>query len=111
MNESDGCGGCLLKAGTLLGALTFFVGLICGYAGWRADVSPREQTLFLLQGLAVSGDATWDRDRERMWVDLTLAGSLHGHLRGTWDTRAVGAAAVLRGAVGGHRVRLRFPAP
>ena len=65
----------------------------------------------LLQGLAVSGLATWDRDRERMRVDLSLDGALHGRLRGGWDTRAVGAQAVLRGVVGGQPVRLTFPAP
>ena len=65
----------------------------------------------LFRGLAVTGLATWDRDRERMQVDLSLNGSLHGHLRGGWDTRAVGADAVLRGVVDGQRVRLTFPAP
>ncbi len=65
----------------------------------------------LLQGLAVSGHATWDRDRHRMTVDLSLRDARHGRLRGSWDTRADGADAVLRGVVGGHRVRLRFPAP
>ncbi len=66
----------------------------------------------LLPGVAVSGLATWDRDRERMTVELSLDGALHGRLHGSWDTRAVGAQAVLRGVVGGHSVgRLSFPAP
>jgi hypothetical protein len=65
----------------------------------------------LLQGLAVSGRATWDRDRHRMRVDLSLGDALRGHLRGGWDTRAVGATAVLSGVVNGQRVRLSFPAP
>ena len=65
----------------------------------------------LLQGLAVSGLATWDRDRKRMTVDLSLDGALHGQLRGSWDTRAVAAQAMLRGEVSGKRVRLTFLAP
>ena len=65
----------------------------------------------LLKGLAVSGLASWDRDGKRMQVDVTLDGALRGHLRGGWHTRAVGAQAVLRGVVGGKRVRLTFPAP
>ncbi|HET9423491.1 MAG TPA: alpha/beta fold hydrolase [Nocardioides sp.] len=65
----------------------------------------------LLDELAVSGRATWDRDRKRTQVDLTLDGALTGRLRGGWDTRAVGAEAVLRGTVSGKQVRLTFPAP
>ena len=65
----------------------------------------------LLQGVAVSGLATWDRDRRRMGVELTLDGALHGRLRGGWDTRAVGALARLRGVVDGRQVHLTFPAP
>ncbi len=65
----------------------------------------------LLQGLAVSGLATWDRDRKRMTVELSLDGAVHGRLRGGWHTRAVGAEARLSGVVGGKRVRLTFRAP
>jgi pimeloyl-ACP methyl ester carboxylesterase len=65
----------------------------------------------LLQGLAVSGRATWDRDRQRMTVGLSLGGALHGRLRGGWDTRTVGAKAVLTGVLDGRQVRLTFPAP
>ncbi len=66
----------------------------------------------LLQGLAVSGLAIWDRDRRWMTVDLLLHGAVRGHLHGGWDTRAVGARAILHGRVGGHRVRrLGFRAP
>ena len=65
----------------------------------------------LLQGVAVSGLATWDRDRRRMTVELTLDGTLHGRLRGGWDTREVGAKARLRGKIEDRMVRLTFPAP
>ena len=65
----------------------------------------------LLDGLAVSGLATWDRDRKRTSVELSLDGALTADLRGGWDTRAVGAEAVLRGVVSGKRLRLTFPAP
>ena len=80
------------------------------YTGYVV-VKLRLQRYRLLQGLAVSGLATWDRDRKRMRVDLTLDGALHGRLRGGWHTRAVGAEAVLHGVVSGKRVRLTFPAP
>ena len=65
----------------------------------------------LLEGLAVSGLATWDRDRKRMTVKLSLDGAVHGRLRGGWHTRAVGAEARLSGVVDGQRVRLTFRAP
>ena len=65
----------------------------------------------LLEDLAVSGLATWDRDRERVRVDLSLDGAARGRLRGGWDTRAVGAQAALRGVIGGIPVFLLFPAP
>ncbi len=80
------------------------------YTGYSV-VKLRLEGYRLLQGLAVSGLATWDRDRERMTVELSLDGALHGRLRGGWHTRAVGAQAVLRGEVGGRPVRLTFPAP
>ena len=65
----------------------------------------------LLRGVAVSGRVTWDRDRERILVDLTLAGTARGSLRGGWDTRAVGAQAVLSGRVDGRRLKATFRAP
>jgi pimeloyl-ACP methyl ester carboxylesterase len=74
-------------------------------------VTLRLERYRLLQGVAVSGRATWDRNQERMRVDLSLADTFRGHLRGGWDTRAVGATAVLKGVVNGRRVRLTFPAP
>ena len=51
----------------------------------------------LLQGLAVSGLATWDRDRAGCASTCRSAARCSGRLRGGWDTRAVGAQAVLRG--------------
>jgi pimeloyl-ACP methyl ester carboxylesterase len=66
----------------------------------------------LVPGVAVSGTATWDRYGNAMRVRLRLAGSgAHGRLHGRWLTRRTGATAVLVGTLGGHRVRLTFPAP
>lgn len=80
------------------------------YTGY-VKVKLRLDRYRLLEGVAVSGLATWDRDREHVHVHLSLGGSLDGHLRGGWHTRKVGATAVLRGIVEGERVRLSFPAP
>ncbi|HWM01458.1 MAG TPA: alpha/beta fold hydrolase, partial [Actinophytocola sp.] len=57
------------------------------YTGYVV-VKLRLERYRLLKGLAVSGLATWDRDRKRIRVDLTLDGALHGRLRGGWHTRA-----------------------
>ena len=62
----------------------------------------------LVSGLAVTGTAVWDRISESMTVSLDVAG---GHLDGTWDTRSVGARAMLSGTLRGQHVRVRFPAP
>ena len=66
----------------------------------------------LIDGHRVSGAATWDREAKTVTVDLRLGGrGPHGRLRGAWDTRAEGAAAVLRGHLDGTPVRVRVPAP
>ena len=65
----------------------------------------------LVEGLAVSGRVVWDRYGERVDVDLTVRGPRGGHLRGHWDTRAVGATAVLAGRLSGHPLQVRFAAP
>ena len=66
----------------------------------------------LVRGVAVSGRARWARYGERMQVQLKLRGAgPHGRLHGSWDTRRTHATAVLVGHLGGHRVRLSFPAP
>ena len=64
-----------------------------------------------VRGLAVSGKAIWDRYAETVRVDLDLTGAVTGHITGRWDTRRVGAQAMLRGRIGGERVAVRFPAP
>ena len=61
--------------------------------------------------LAVSGSAVWDRYGETVTVDLQVAGAATGRFTGSWDTRRVGATAVLTGRVGGSQVRVRLPAP
>ncbi len=80
------------------------------YTGGRV-VRFRLKQVRLVRDLAVSGRAVWDRYGERATVDLSLSGAVRGHLRGRWDTRAVGAVAVLNGRLGGRPVRVRFPAP
>ncbi len=66
----------------------------------------------LMLGQNVSGKATWNRYAHRMSVDLTLRGKgPHGRLTGHWNTRAVGAVAVVTGKLDGADVRLSFPAP
>jgi pimeloyl-ACP methyl ester carboxylesterase len=66
----------------------------------------------LVAGVVVSGRATWARYGRRMQVRLQLRGTgPHGRLHGAWQTRRVGATAVLKGHLNGHTVRLRFPAP
>ena len=62
----------------------------------------------LLPGLPVSGTAVWDRYAGTMTVDLDVAG---GHLEGAWDTRSLGARAVLTGRMNGRQVRRVLPAP
>jgi hypothetical protein len=62
----------------------------------------------LVEGLAVSGTATWDRTAETMSVALDLA---DGRLTGTWDTREPGAVARLKGILGGQPVELTVAAP
>ncbi len=80
------------------------------YSGGRT-VSFDLDGVRMVDDLAVSGSAVWDRYAETAVVDLDLAGSLAGHLTGRWDTRATDARAVLRGRIGGDRVRLVLPAP
>jgi pimeloyl-ACP methyl ester carboxylesterase len=62
----------------------------------------------LATGLPVSGTAVWDRNAETMTVSLDVPG---GHLEGTWDTRRVGARAVLTARLRGHASYVALPAP
>ena len=55
--------------------------------------------------------AVWKRYGEVVNVDLTVSGAATGRLAGSWDTRRVGATAVLTGRLDGNRVRLRLAAP
>jgi pimeloyl-ACP methyl ester carboxylesterase len=80
------------------------------YTGGRT-VRFRLHDVRQVQDLAVSGRAVWDRYGELATVDLRVAGAATGTFRGTWDTRRVGAAAVLTGRIDGTRVRVRLPAP
>jgi len=77
------------------------------YAGDRV-VRFRLSDVRLVAGLPVSGTAVWDRDGATMTVSLDLPS---GHLAGSWDTRRVGARAVLTGTLRGHPVRVAFLAP
>jgi len=66
----------------------------------------------LIKGQRVSGTAVWDRRAKTMVVDLRVAGrGPDGRLRGSWDTRAEDALAVLRGHLDAQHVRVQFPAP
>ena len=76
----------------------------------------------LVRDLAVSGTVRWARYGNRVTVDLHVArttrtgapvrgATVDGHLVGSWDTRARGARAVLRGVLGGQPVRAALPAP
>ena len=60
----------------------------------------------------------WKRVRHDPWhkvwpsrVFNRIVGALTGALAGTWDTRAAGARAVLRGSLGGRPVRALLTAP
>ena len=79
---------------------------------WRYAGDPvvrfRLSGVRLLPDLAVSGTAVWDRYAETMTVSLDLP---RGHLAGSWDTRALGADAVLTGRLDGRRVHISLPAP
>jgi hypothetical protein len=65
----------------------------------------------LVADLAVDGQVVWDRYGERVEAQLRLRGGVRGRLEGAWDTRAVGATAVLVGRLDGVPVRVRLPAP
>jgi hypothetical protein len=80
------------------------------YRGGRV-VHFRLHGVRLVADLPVSGRMVWDRYAETARVALTVAGAAAGHLTGRWDTRAVGATALLRGRLGGAPVGLRVPAP
>jgi hypothetical protein len=80
------------------------------YRGGRV-VQFRLDGVRLVADLAVDGRVVWDRYGERVEARLRLRGGVQGHLEGTWDTRTVGATAVLTGRLDGARVRLHLPAP
>jgi pimeloyl-ACP methyl ester carboxylesterase len=98
------------------------VGLRGGTWSYSGDdvVAFRLHGIALVPGVRVSGRARWSRSQDRMTVHLrvTSAGprgrlreNLWGHLRGHWNTRAVGARATLTGRLGGRSVRLVMAAP
>ncbi len=93
---------------------------------WTADgydvVDFRLTRFRLVDDLAVSGTVRWSRYGNRVRVDLRVvqttrrgtpvAGSpITGRLTGTWDTRATGARATLKGRLGGQPVRASLLAP
>jgi pimeloyl-ACP methyl ester carboxylesterase len=66
----------------------------------------------LASDLAVSGSARYHRYANRISVDLLVVGDGgHGHLRGSWNIRKLGARATLRGSFRGRGVSVTFPAP
>jgi pimeloyl-ACP methyl ester carboxylesterase len=80
------------------------------YRGGRV-VRFRLDGVRLVADLAVDGQVVWDRYGERVEAQLRLRGGVRGRLEGAWDTRAVGATAVLVGRLDGVPVRVRLPAP
>ena len=80
------------------------------YTGDRT-VKFRLHGVRMVDDLAVSGHAVWKRYGEVANVDLRVAGRRPAGSTGSWDTRRVGATAVLTGRLDGNRVRLRLPAP
>ncbi len=90
------------------------VGLHGGRWSYSGDdtVVFRLHRVALVPGVLVSGRARWNTARNRMSVHLRVTGpGPHGRLHGHWNTRSVGAPAVLGGRVGGRGVRVRFLAP
>ncbi|MGE3812002.1 MAG: alpha/beta fold hydrolase [Candidatus Nanopelagicales bacterium] len=89
---------------------------------WTDMVDFRLDRYRLVRDLAVSGTVRWDRAAGTVVVDLRLMATTPsgspvagaptgGRLRGSWDTRAPGATATLRGTLGGDAVAVRLVAP
>jgi pimeloyl-ACP methyl ester carboxylesterase len=99
-----------------------------GLYGGRWSYSGDRVTTFTLHGvrlapdLAVSGTVVWGRYSHAVSVKLSVvqvdaagkpvAGSaVSGTVNGSWDSRAAGAVATLRGTIGGQTLRASLPAP
>jgi hypothetical protein len=99
-----------------------------GLYGGRWSYSGDRTTTFTLHGirlasdLAVSGTVVWGRYSHQLTARLTvlqvdaagvpLPGStVSGTVNGSWDTRALGAVAQLRGTLGGQALRATLLAP
>jgi pimeloyl-ACP methyl ester carboxylesterase len=75
----------------------------------------------LTKDLAVSGTVVWARFGHTVKVDLVVKevtpagalvrGGVNGTISGSWNTRAVGAVAVLSGTLGGKTLRASLLAP
>ena len=76
----------------------------------------------LNRNLAVSGRVTWARYGQSVVVSLDIVrvrpnghvvsgSAVNGHLDSQWDSRVLGARAVIRGRLGGHAVVARMRAP
>jgi pimeloyl-ACP methyl ester carboxylesterase len=91
------------------------------YTGGKV-VHFRAKNLRLSRDLAVSGRLTWARYRHRAVAHLdisrvrprgggVLLSPVNGHLDASWDSRAFGAQATIRGRLGGHSLVARLRAP
>ena len=99
------------------------VGLYGGTWGYTGDRVTRFSLhdVRLTRDLAVSGTVVWSRYAHTITVNLTIKevtvsgvlvrGGVNGTVRGTWDSRAEGAQAFLRGTLGGNVLAAQLPAP
>jgi hypothetical protein len=93
---------------------------------WTADgdevVTFRLTGYRLVRDLAVSGTVRWSRYSNRVTFDVRVTrttrtgrpvrgATVDGHLVGSWNTRARGERASLRGVLGGQPVRASLLAP
>ena len=76
----------------------------------------------LNRNLAVSGRVTWARYGQSVIASLDIrrvrpnghvvsGSAVNGHLEARWDSRVLGARAVIDGRLGGHAVVARMRAP
>ncbi len=99
-----------------------------GLYGGRWSYSGDRVTTFTLHGVrlasdvAVSGTVVWGRYSHQLTTRLTVVqvdaagapvpgSTVSGTVNGSWDTRALGAVAQLRGTLGGHALRATLLAP
>jgi hypothetical protein len=78
---------------------------------WSRPPDPSTDLKVLVNDLAVSGRAVWNRDTYRMTATLVLTGADSGRITIRFPTQRPGGPAIVAGVVDGRAVRLRMPAP